>query len=72
MLVKNIILYQLQDLWQIVFEVTDSCNLACEYGGYSQLYDDSDSRDGKTLPFYKARLIIDHLISICDNFSDIN
>lgn len=32
MLDKNIILYQLQHLWQIVFEVTDSCNLACECG----------------------------------------
>lgn len=31
--------YNLQNLPQLVFEVTDACNLRCEYCGYASLYE---------------------------------
>lgn len=38
---------QLRDLKQIVFEVTDSCNLKCKYCGYGDLYSGYDERTNK-------------------------
>jgi len=60
---KNIT-YFLQNLRQIVLEVTDKCNLNCTYCAYSDLYRGYDSREGKYLPFQKAKLIIDYLFNI--------
>ena len=50
---------------QIVFEVTEKCNLNCKYCGLSeQLYQTYDVRKNRDLPFKKAQLIIDHLLNL--------
>lgn len=53
--------YNLIHLPQIIFEVTDSCNLRCKYCGYSDLYEGYDQRNNINFPFHKAKLIIDNL-----------
>jgi len=37
---ENNVLYQLANLKQVVFEVTDACNLKCKYCGYGEFYND--------------------------------
>lgn len=69
---RETILYHLQHLQQLVFEVTDLCNLNCKYCGLSQLYEGYDKREGKRLSFKKARLIIDYLFSLRDISPDVN
>lgn len=61
---SNDILYNLIRLPQLVFEVTDACNLRCKYCGYADLYEGYDMRENLRFPFHKARLIIDYLYSI--------
>ena len=69
---KNI-LYHLQNLRNLVFEVTDRCNLNCKYCSYSELYRGYDTREGKDISFAKAKLIIDYLYDLWkDNYSDGN
>jgi len=56
--------HYLYNLKQLVFEVTDSCNLQCKYCGYAGLYQGYDQREGKRLSFAKAKQIIDYLSSL--------
>ena len=42
---KNDILYNLLKLPQLIFEVTDMCNLRCKYCGYADLYEGYDKRE---------------------------
>ena len=35
------------NLPQLVFEVTDACNLKCKYCAYGELYNDYDKRENK-------------------------
>lgn len=58
------VLYNLYNFKQLVFEVTDACNLKCNYCGYAELYQGYDEREGKTLSFTKAKQIIDYLIPL--------
>ncbi len=68
----NSILYQLQNLRQLVFEVTEKCNLSCSYCTYSDIYNKYyDLRNGKDIPFAKAKLMIDYLYNLWkDNYSE--
>lgn len=50
---------------QIVFEVTDKCNLKCKYCGYGELYCNYDDRETKDLDFNNAKIFIDYYISEC-------
>lgn len=49
------------NLGQLVFEVTDACNLRCKYCGYGELYGDFDERKKKMLDFDLAKKVIDFL-----------
>lgn len=53
--------YNLAHLPQLVFEVTDACNLRCKYCGYADLYEGYDKRENLKFPFHKAKLLIDYL-----------
>jgi uncharacterized protein len=57
----NNISFALANMHQLVFEVTDACNLKCKYCGYGEFYDDYDNREDKMLPVEKAIRIIDYL-----------
>lgn len=56
--------YSLANLKQLVFEVTDACNLRCKYCAYADLYEGYDQRENLKLPFQKAKLIIDYFTNI--------
>ena len=49
------------NLPQLVFEVTDACNLKCKYCIYGDLYEDHDVRENSMLPIDKAIRLIDYL-----------
>lgn len=57
---------QLYHLKQVVFEVTDSCNLNCKYCGYGDMYTGYDARKGQNLSFRDAKAIIDYLLELWD------
>lgn len=46
----------------IVFEVTDSCNLHCKYCAYGDLYNDYDSRKDKKMSFETVKAVLDYLL----------
>ncbi|MDR0604731.1 MAG: radical SAM peptide maturase [Bacteroidales bacterium] len=68
---ERIIKNNLINLKNIVFEVTEKCNLNCKYCGLSeQLYQKYDVRKSRDLPFKKARLMIDYLLNLWrDNYT---
>lgn len=45
----------LANLRQLVFEVTDACDLRCKYCGYGELYSDHDERHAQKMPFDTAK-----------------
>lgn len=55
---------ELANLKQLVFEVTDACNLRCKYCGYGELYGNFDERRKKMMGFESAKRIIDFLQEI--------
>lgn len=55
------IIYQLSNLKQLTFEITDSCNLNCKYCGYGEFYKDFDKRENKNLSLKKAEILLDYL-----------
>ena len=54
--------YQLSNLKQLTFEVTDACNLRCKYCGYGEFYEDYDKRENKMLSIESAKKLIDYLL----------
>ncbi|MBE6275922.1 MAG: radical SAM peptide maturase [Bacteroides sp.] len=52
----------ISNLRMVTFEVTDQCNLACEYCGYGKLYNNYDVRKGKQQKFQNIKLLIDYLV----------
>lgn len=63
---------KLANLKQIVFEVTDACNLNCFYCGYGEMYWNHDKRLSKKLSFERVKLLIDYMMNLWEssyNFS---
>lgn len=56
-----VVRHNINHLKNLVFEVTDACNLRCKYCGYAEFYDGYDERKNTFLSFEKARMLIDHL-----------
>lgn len=54
----------LANLGKLTFEVTDACNLQCEYCGYGKLYGNYDQRENKRLPLSAATKLFDYLSEI--------
>lgn len=52
---------QLCNLPQLVFEITDACNLKCKYCGYGEFYEDYDDRKNLYMPIQKAIKILEYL-----------
>ncbi len=49
---------------QLTFEVTDACNLRCEYCAYGKLYSDYDVRGNKMLSVKTAERFIDYMATL--------
>ena len=60
---EGMIIKQLSNLSHLTLEVTDACNLNCEYCGYGSMYSDHDDRTNKYMKFEQAKILIDYLIS---------
>ena len=56
--------HELANLRQVVFEVTDACNLKCKYCGYGEFYEDYDSRHNRFMGFKTVKRVIDHLAGL--------
>jgi len=56
--------YSLANSQQITFEVTDKCNLKCEYCGYGHFYGNYDSREGTELDIHAAKRLLNYLIKL--------
>lgn len=55
---------KLANLPQLVFEVTDKCNLKCKYCGYGDLYENYDQRKTGDIDFVKIKIAIDYLVEL--------
>ena len=53
--------YNLNLLPHLCFEVTEACNLSCEYCTFSRLYSKGGHREGTHMPFEVAKTIMDYL-----------
>ncbi|RHJ75311.1 radical SAM peptide maturase [Parabacteroides sp. AM08-6] len=60
----NNIRQEILNLRQLVFEVTDSCNLKCKYCGYGEFYCSYDKRETRNLSFQRAKRLIDYIFSM--------
>lgn len=49
---------------QIIFEVTDSCNLNCTYCGYGDLYEVFDARNAKNINTGNAITLLKYILNI--------
>lgn len=61
------VLNDLINLRQIIFEVTDGCNLKCKYCGYGDIYEGYDNREFKFLSFNQVKILLDYLHNIWQN-----
>jgi len=66
---ENNIRHNLINLPQLVFEVTDDCNLNCYYCAYGDLYYGYDKREAIYMKFSDAKLIIDYLTEFWRNYT---
>ncbi|SEG22841.1 radical SAM peptide maturase [Parabacteroides chinchillae] len=55
--------FQLANLRQLTFEVTDACNLCCKYCNYGELYNDYDKRKNLKISLPASLKLIDYLTS---------
>jgi uncharacterized protein len=53
---------QLSNIRNIVFEVTDACNLQCTYCAYGKFYSNYDKRENQYIDIRKAKILLDEVI----------
>lgn len=68
----DLIRHNLIMLRNLCFEVTDACNLSCDYCVYRDLFIDHDERVGKNMSFDIAKTIIDYLVNLWNTTSLIH
>jgi uncharacterized protein len=59
--------FYLANTQQIVFEVTDLCNLRCRYCGYGDLYTGYDKRENRTLNIETAKILLDYMVELFES-----
>lgn len=68
---KQRIISNISHLRQLVFEVTNKCNLRCRYCALSNLYISKNDGLGEMLSFDKAKILLDYLFSLRNSFESI-
>lgn len=63
----KIIENSIENLKAISFELTESCNLACEYCAYGVFYDTDKNRKKRDMPFLYIKNALDYIISVKEN-----
>jgi uncharacterized protein len=56
----------------LTFEVTENCNLNCNYCTYGNFYNKKENRGKKNLETKKAYLLIDYMINLWNSYSCLN
>lgn len=56
--------YNLANISQILFEVTEKCNLDCKYCCYGELYEKTNENRNKSLPISHSKKVIDFFFNI--------
>lgn len=59
--------YELANTSQLVFEVTDSCNLQCRYCFYSDLYGGHDIRHSSNMSFDSIQLFLSYMDALWES-----
>jgi len=59
--------YNIRFLRQVVFEVTEGCNLRCAYCGFSDLYTPQEGRSSRNLPYSFAESLLSYLFSMWED-----
>lgn len=59
------------NLSQLIFEVTETCNLNCAYCAFSNLYNERRESYNKQMDFATAVSVIDYMVSIWQKYSHI-
>ncbi len=62
----------LSNINQIIFEVTDNCNLKCEYCGYGKFYGNYDKRKRTKLSFSFAKNYIDFILKYLNSNNNVS
>lgn len=57
---------------QIVFEITDKCNIKCKYCGYGELYSNYDERNTKDADINDAISLINYYFDLCKKYNYVN
>jgi uncharacterized protein len=57
----------LANIKQITFEVTEKCNLNCEYCGYGKYYQDYDERQNKDLDINISKKVIEYFVELLNS-----
>jgi len=60
----DIVEFQLANLRQVTLEITDRCNLKCEYCAYGKFYEDYNKRSVGIMKFEKVKTLFDFLIDL--------
>lgn len=71
-LIPEDVQYQLANLKQLTFEVTDACNLNCTYCGYGNFYNDYDQRVNKNMSLKAAFHLLDYLFSLWNSNNNVS
>jgi uncharacterized protein len=58
------VLTEIVNLKQVIFEVTDDCNLSCKYCIYGGFYGGFDHRESNRMDFNDAKAVIDYLCGV--------
>jgi uncharacterized protein len=64
--------YQLANLKQLTFEVTDACNLNCQYCAYGEFYNDYDKRENQKISLSAALKLIDYLAAFWNSEQNVS
>jgi uncharacterized protein len=57
---------------QIVFEVTENCNMKCSYCGFGNLYSNSEERGKRNLNVESAKRMIDYVFKLKQSSLNVN
>lgn len=64
--------FQMANSPQVVFEVTDACNLRCQYCFYSEMYGNHDARENKTMRKEDVLPFLDYMCELWDSSLNIS
>lgn len=59
---SNDVIESISNVKNLVFEVTDACNLKCKYCAYGEFYNDYDERKNRMMSFTTVKTVLNYLL----------